>query len=80
MSITSFSTPSDTDVLQNVAEKDSIVSFVDKGSILQNMEETLYRRTVKIQFDKEEVLKEVIYTKKGITWFFKAVETIVPVE
>jgi len=79
MSIISFSTPSDIDILQKVIEEDSIISFVDKGSILQNVSETLYIRTVKIKFDKEEVLKKVIYIKKGITWLFKAIETITPV-
>jgi len=79
MSIISFSIPSDIDILQKVIEEDSIISFVDKGSILQNVSETLYIRTVKIKFDKEEVLKKVIYIKKGITWLFKAIETITPV-
>ncbi len=79
MSITSFSKPSDIDILQKVVEEDSIISFVDKGSIFQNVSETLYIRTVKIKFDKEEVLKKVIYFKKGITWLFKTIETVTPV-
>ncbi|HHC79670.1 MAG TPA: hypothetical protein ENK46_07300 [Flavobacteriia bacterium] len=79
MSISSFSKPSDSDVLQKVIEKDSIISFVDKGSILQNVSETLYVRTVKIKIDKKEVLKRVVYIKKGITWLFKAIETVTPV-
>ena len=78
MSITSFSKPSDTDVLQRIVENGHVISFVDKGSILQNENETLYVRTVKIKIDKDEVLKKVIYIKKGITWFFKTIETITP--
>lgn len=76
MSLASFSKPSDKDVLLNIVETDAIVSFMDKGSILQNIKETLYVRTVKIKRDKEEEVKKVIYTKKGITWLFKAIENI----
>jgi len=76
MSLASFSKPSDKDVLLNIVEADAIVSFMDKGSILQNIKETLYVRTIKIKRDKEEEIKKVIYTKKGITWLFKAIENI----
>ena len=76
MSLASFSKPSDTDVLLKIVETDAIVSFVDKGSILQNIKETLYVRTVKIKRDNEEGLKKITFTKKGITWLFKAVENI----
>ncbi|MGB5364454.1 MAG: hypothetical protein WBN17_14240 [Aureibaculum sp.] len=76
MSLTSFSKPSDTDVLQTISKQDNTVSFVGKGSIHQNVNETLYIRTVKIKINKEEVLKNVIYIKKGITWLFKKIETI----
>jgi len=76
MSLASFSKPSDEDVLSNIAIKDGDVSFVDKGSILQNIKETLYVRTFKIKNDKKEDLKKVIYVKKRITWLFKAVENI----
>ena len=76
MSLASFSKPSDKDVLLNIVEADAIVSFMDKGSILQNIKETLYVRTIKIKRDKEEEVKKVIYTKKGITWLFKAIENI----
>ncbi len=76
MSLASFSKPSDKDVLLNIVESDAIVSFVDKGSILQNIKETLYVRTVKIKRDNEEAVKKIIYTKKGITWLFKTVENI----
>ena len=76
MSLASFSKPSDTDVLLKIVETDAIVSFVDKGSILQNIKETLYVRTVKIKRDNEEGFKKITFTKKGITWLFKAVENI----
>ncbi|MDX5585024.1 MAG: hypothetical protein QNK20_08825 [Aureibaculum sp.] len=76
MSLASFSKPSDKDVLLNIVESDAIVSFVDKGSILQNIKETLYVRTVKIKRDNGEAVKKIIYTKKGITWLFKTVENI----
>jgi len=76
MSLASFSKPSDKDVLLNIVETDGIVSFMDKGCILQNIKETLYVRTVKIKRDKKEEVKKIIYTKKGITWLFKAIENI----
>jgi len=76
MSLASFSKPSDKDVLLNIVETDAIVSFVGKGSILQNIMETLYVRTVKIKREKEEAVKKIIYTKKGVTWLFKTVENI----
>lgn len=76
MSLASFSKPSDRDVLLEINETDAIVSFIDKGSIFQNIKETLYIRTVKIKRDKEEGFKKVIFAKKGITWLFKAVENV----
>lgn len=79
MSLISFSKPSDRDVLQKVVEKDNIICFVGKGSISQNIKETLYIRTVKVKLEKEEVLQKVIYAKKGITWLFKAIEILAPV-
>jgi hypothetical protein len=79
MSLISFSKPSDADIIQKIIEKDNIISFVGKGSILQNIKETLYIRTVKVKLEKEEVLQKVIYAKKGITWLFKAIEILAPV-
>lgn len=74
MSIISFSKPSDSEVLQRVGEQDQHVSFVGKGSIRQKVNETLYIRTVKVKKSKREVLKNVVYVKKGISWLFKAIE------
>ena len=74
MSLISFSKPSDAEILQNIAEKDTIVSFVDEGSIFQNVKETIYIRTVKTEINKKEYFKKIIYVKKGIKWLFKAVE------
>ena len=74
MSLISFSKPSDADILQRIVEKDTIVSFVDEGSIFQNVKETLYIRTVKTEINKKEYFKKIIYVKKGIKWLFKAVE------
>jgi len=79
MSIASFSIPSDVDILQKIVNEDAIISFVGKGSIYQNVKETLYIRTVKIKLNKEEVLQNVIYIKKGIAWLFKTIETKAPV-
>ena len=79
MSLASFSKPSDRDVLLKIDKTGAIVSFVDKGSILQNIKETLYVRTVKIKRDNEEGLKKITFTKKGITWLFKTVENITTV-
>jgi hypothetical protein len=74
MSITSFSKPSDTDVLNKFIKKDQIISFVGEGSIYQNSEETFYIRFVKVQANKEEIIKKVVYIKKGISWLFNRIE------
>ena len=74
MSITTFSKPSDTDVLNKFIKKDHIVSFVGEGSIYQNSEETFYIRFVKVQVNKEEIIKKVVYIKKGISWLFNRIE------
>tara|TARA_R110002073_G_scaffold279026_1_gene443055 strand:+ start:330679 stop:330909 length:231 start_codon:yes stop_codon:yes gene_type:complete len=74
MSLTSFSKPSDTDVLNKLIQKDEIITFVGEGSVHQNMKETVYVRTVKVKVNKEEILKNVIYIKKGITWLFNRID------
>lgn len=74
MSITSFSKPSDSEILEAFSEEDKNVSFVGKGSIRQQVDETLYIRTVKISNKKRVILKNVIYVKRGIKWFFKRIE------
>ena len=76
MSITSFSKPSDTDILMKLEENDSILSFVGKGCIHQSNSETIYIRTIKFTSDKNEILRNVIYTKKGVSWLFKQVEEV----
>lgn len=73
-SITSFSKPSDAEILQAVSKDEQSVSFVGKGSIRQQVDETLYVRTVKISSKKRVILKNVIYVKRGIKWFFKRIE------
>jgi len=74
MSITSFSRPSDTDVLNKFIKKDQIISFVGEGSVYQNSEETFYIRVVKVKVNKEEFIKKVVYIKKGISWLFNRIE------
>ena len=74
MSITCFSKPSDTDVLNNFLKKEQIISFVGEGSIYQNSEETFYVRTVKVKVQKEEIIKKVVFIKKGISWLFNRIE------
>ena len=76
MSLTSFSKPSDEDILKAVTHNGEEISFVGKGSVNQNVNETIYIRLIKITLDKEEVLKKVIYTKKGISWLLKNIENI----
>ena len=76
MSITSFSKPSDKDILKKFEENDSILSFVGKGSILQSNIETIYVRTIKVTSDQRETLRNVVYIKKGISWLFKEVEEV----
>lgn len=76
MSITSFSKPSDADILNTFVDQSSVIGFADKGSIHQKVNETLYIRTVKLMLNQEEVLKKVVFTKKGIAWLFKKIENI----
>lgn len=76
MSITSFSKPSDADVLKNMEVNGKFVEFVGKGVVLQNLDETRYIRTVKILVNQEEVLQNVVYVKSGINWLFKKTETV----
>ena len=74
MSLISFSKPSDTEVVNKVSKKSQFIEFVGKGSVLQNLDETTYVRTVKIKLQKREILKNVIFVKKGISWIFKSIE------
>jgi hypothetical protein len=74
MSITSFSRPSDNDVLKKIIDTNQLISFVGKGSIYQTAKETIYIRTVKVKVNKEEILQNVVYIKKGISWLFKKIE------
>ncbi len=76
MSITSFSKPSDTDILENISGEEKVLSFVGEGSILQSMNETTYIRTIKVRANEKESLRNVIYVKKGITWFFEKFEEV----
>jgi len=76
MSITSFSKPSDTDIIKKVAGEEKILSFIGEGSVFQSTDETIYVRTIKVEADKKERLRNVIYIKKGITWFFKKFEEV----
>ena len=75
MSIISFSKPSDTEILNRISQKNQVIGFVGEGSLHQNLDETTYVRTVKLQLNKREILKNVVYVKKGISWMFKAIES-----
>lgn len=74
MSISSFTRPSDDDVLRKLVENDLIVSFIGDGSVVQKLDETLYCRIVKIKLKDEESLHRVIYIKSGVSWKFKCTE------
>ncbi|MDY7394692.1 hypothetical protein UMM65_05520 [Aureibaculum sp. 2210JD6-5] len=76
MSITSFSKPSDADVLKNIEVNRKFLDFVGKGIVLQNTDETRYIRTIKVIINDEEVLQNVVYVKSGINWLFKKTETV----
>jgi hypothetical protein len=76
MSISSFNKPSDDEVLKKMLENDLTVTFVGNGTVYQNIEETLYFRTIKIKIKKEEVFQNVIYEKKGTSWNFKCTEKV----
>ncbi len=75
MSLISFSKPSDTEILNRISQKNQVIGFVGEGSLHQNLDETTYVRTVKLQLNKREILKNVVYVKKGISWMFKAIES-----
>jgi len=76
MSISSFTKPSDDEVLKKMLENDLAVSFVGDGSVYQNINETLYSRTIKIKLKDQEIFQNVIYKKKGVSWEFKCTEKI----
>jgi len=75
MSLISFSKPSDTEILNRISQKNQVIGFVGEGSLHQNLDETTYVRTVKLELNKREILKNVVYVKKGISWIFKAIES-----
>jgi len=74
MSTLSFTRPSDDEVLRKLVENDLIVSFIGDGSFVQNIDETLYCRTIKVKLKDEESFHQVIYVKKGDSWKFKCIE------
>lgn len=76
MSITSFSKPSDTDVLQNIDCNTIFIEFMDEGTIIQTIDETRYVRKVKVLLNQQEVLQHVVFVKSGIKWLFKKSEII----
>ncbi|MET2986457.1 hypothetical protein [Aureibaculum conchae] len=76
MSITSFSKPSDVDVLQKIETNGEFLEFVGKGISLQNENETRYVRTVRIKYNQEEIVQSVVFVKSGIDWLYKKTETI----
>ena len=75
MSLISFSKPSDTEILNKISQKNQVIEFVGEGSLHQNLDETTYVRTVKLKLNKREILKNVVYVKKGISWMFKSMES-----
>ena len=74
MSLISFSKPSDAEIQDKVAKINNFIDFVGEGSLVQNLHETTYTRTVKIKSQRQEILKNVVYVKKGISWIFKSIE------
>lgn len=74
MSLIYFSKPSDSEVLNRIPKKNQFISFVGEGSVLQNVDETRYVRTVRVKLKKVETVKNIIYVKKGISWIFESVE------
>ena len=75
MSLISFSKPSDTEILKNLSGNTENIAFVGDGSVLQNLNETIYVRTVKIKLQNQDILKNVIFVKKGISWIFKSIDS-----
>lgn len=74
MSITSFSKPSDADVLQKIVDKSRVICFVGEGIISQNEIETNYIRTLKANINATEVILKVVYKKRGVSWLFDNIE------
>ena len=75
MSITSFTKPSDSDVLPYLNENAKLIEFIGKGCMRQSANESLDIRKVRVQLGSDQILKNVIFVKKGVTWFFKSIET-----
>ena len=76
MSIISFSKPSDNDILEKISGEEKVLSFIGEGSVFQSTNETIYIRTIKLGINEKEILRNVIYIKKGITWVFKKFEEV----
>ncbi len=72
MSILNFYTPSDVKILKDIKNTSNSIKFIGSGSVCENIKETIYIRMIK--FNNEDIIKKVIYKRKGITWGFKSVE------
>lgn len=73
MTIIKFTTPSDKDIVNAIdAPEKSAIDFVGRGSIYQNLKETIYVRLIK--FREEDLVKKVTYKKTGILWDFVSIE------
>lgn len=75
MSLISFSKPSDIEILNRISQQNQFIGFVGEGILHQNLDETTYVRTVKIQLNRREMLRNVVYVKKGISWMFRSIES-----
>lgn len=73
MSISTFTKPSDDEVLKNLMINGLNASFIGNGFFYQNAVETLYSRTVKLKLNNKESLYKVVYIKEGVSWKFKCI-------
>jgi DNA polymerase/3'-5' exonuclease PolX len=74
MSIVNFAIPSDSKILEDLNNNLIEVKFIGSASVIQNIGETIFTRV--IQFNNDNVVKRVIYKKKGISWGFEALEVV----
>ncbi|NLP57039.1 hypothetical protein [Lutibacter sp. B1] len=75
MSIINFTIPSDASILKDINNVigERFIKFIGRGSVCQNIHETIYVRT--FQGD-DEILRKIVYQKKGTKWVYQTVEVI----
>lgn len=74
MTIIKFTTPSDSEIINDIPKIEATINFIGNGSVYQSLKETTYERFIKIP--DENLVKKVIYKKKGVIWGFQSIEDV----